>query len=334
MSVLASELSLAPVPNLAEWAPQSEESALLARASTLSKLSETAIGLVERIKNAPRRLAAACLMGSVAVLGSGCTAVSQTPSGAYYWVGGEESALNEGASVAITQADPKVGPGGVHSLAELGVALDGNLQSSIEIGWTVDKDAHADDTNPRLFVLGRVGGRGCYNGCGFVPTSSTIRPGETLQPGVTGVFGIHYLSKHGGAWWVSYNGQDFGYFPESKWDGTFKNSTFVEAIGEVAEHTVGSCTPMGNGVRGTDSGAVAIGDFHLVHGNLPSALQPYSQDGLVPNSDVQGPGPYNPVPGVVLFGSKAPYNYLQDGGTIYFGGPGVCTQQSATPVGQ
>jgi hypothetical protein len=157
-----------------------------------------------------------------------------------------------------------------HSLAELAVeSADG--KQIIEIGWRVWPQ---HDQKPRLFIFHWVNGRAsCYDGCGFVQSSSTtITPGMTLTPSSTPVqFAIKYSE---GNWWYGYSGTWFGYLPGSLWNGTFTTTGLVQIFGEVASSTGWPCTDMGNGNLGTDASATAVTDVGYYNATTAVSLVP------------------------------------------------------------
>lgn len=178
----------------------------------------------------------------------------------YDYVSGQQSSDVTGASVEMMQADPEIDPTyNGHSLQELALQ-DSGQQSTVEIGWTVDQGLNGD-TAPHLFVYHWVNGAGtCYNGCGFVQVSATTKPGMTVTAGQSAEFGITYYQ---GNWWVSYNNEQIGYFPGSLWNGTYTSAQLISAFGEVAESGSPSCTDMGNGLFGSQSGSSWISDYTL-----------------------------------------------------------------------
>lgn len=178
----------------------------------------------------------------------------------YDYVYGQQSSDVTGASVDMMQADPELDPTySGHSLQELALQ-DAAQQSTVEIGWTVDRGLNGD-SNPHLFVYHWVNGNGtCYNGCGFVQVSSTTAPGMTVTAGQSAEFGITYYQ---GNWWVSYNNEQIGYFPGSLWNGTYTSAQLISAFGEVAESGSPSCTDMGDGVPGSQSGSSWISGYQL-----------------------------------------------------------------------
>ncbi|MEU6174227.1 neprosin family prolyl endopeptidase [Streptantibioticus parmotrematis] len=182
----------------------------------------------------------------------------------YDYVYGRQITDATGASVRMEIADPVVNPAqqDEHSLQELALQNTG-ATSTVEVGWTVDRQVNNGDGRPHLFVYHWVDGQeSCYNGCGFVQVSHTVTPGMPLPAGHAGSFAIREL---GGDWWIFYDGHAVGYFPGSLWNGTYTSAQKITAFGEVAADAsdVPSCTQMGNGRPGTSWGSSWIAGFRL-----------------------------------------------------------------------
>lgn len=179
----------------------------------------------------------------------------------YDYVYGQQRSSVTGVSVQMMQADPEIDPnyGGAHSLQEISLQ-DSVQQQTVEIGWTVDRGVNGD-TLPHLFVYHWVnGGTSCYNGCGFVQVSTANAPGETVTAGQSAQYAIQFRQ---GNWWVEYNNDWVGYFPESLWNNGFTTAQVVSAFGEVSESSSPSCADMGNGLFGTATGSSWISDYQL-----------------------------------------------------------------------
>ena len=179
----------------------------------------------------------------------------------FSYVAGSETTTATGAAITMLQAAPTLDssrPGG-HSLQEL--ALQNSDQTStVEVGWTVDSQLNGD-AKPHLFVYHWVDGQqSCYNGCGFVQVSGAVRPGMDVASGVAATYAVLYS---GGNWWVYYDNQAVGYFPGALWGGTYTSAQLVTAFGEVAAAEPASCTQMGDGRFGSQSGSSWIADFQL-----------------------------------------------------------------------
>ncbi|MEV8529932.1 neprosin family prolyl endopeptidase [Streptomyces sp. NPDC052000] len=217
----------------------------------------------------------------------------------YSYVTGRQYAAATGASVSMYQAAPGgVSPTG-HSLQELALqsSNDTTTANTIEVGWTVDPGVNGD-YQPHLFVFHWVNGQGtCYNGCGFVQVSSTVRAGMALATGATGSFS---LMNYQGNWWAYYNNVPFGYFPGTLWAGAFTTAYSTSAFGEVARDSQAGCTQMGDGAYGTSAGSSLISGFQLYGSSSAPNF-------TVTDSD---PSSYN-------YGSATATSF-------HLGGPGAC----------
>ena len=216
----------------------------------------------------------------------------------YYYAGGQQMASASGASVDLTQEQPSVSQtmgGGNHSLMELSVESSDDNQI-VEVGWIVDQQ-QIGDSQPHLFVYHWVNGQGsCYNYCGFVRSSTTNYPGESVPVGQTGQYKINFEN---GNWDMYYNGDLLGYFPESLWSGSFTQAGLIQAFAEV-ETTGTTCIQMGNGTLGTSAGSAQISNFSLLGSTAAPTLNPYVTD-------------------------SSPYNYGSATATsMNIGGPGIC----------
>jgi hypothetical protein len=183
------------------------------------------------------------------------THVAPEPSGAttttekafYLYNAGSQYAETDGFYTNVTIAKPVLAKNDYHTLGELALqSADG--KQIVEVGWNVDRVVNGDD-DPHLFVyhwVNRV--PSCYNGCGFVQYSKNIKPGDTLSYDVTKKFGIQYFN---GAWWIAFDSEWIGYFPEQLWNDEgikFSRSGLVQVFGEVAASRTDTCSSMGNGV--------------------------------------------------------------------------------------
>lgn len=186
---------------------------------------------------------------------------------AYQWVN------SVGAESDIAVFQPTVTRND-HSLAEMAVkSADG--QQAIEVGWTVDQALNGDNL-PHLFVHrwvnggGQVNGDHCYNRCGFVPREGIPVPaGAALQPGTTAAMMIKHYTQPASGWWIRYQNNWLGYFPDELWDGAFTSAAVTQWFGEVtsAGPTPG-CIQMGNGTTSNSANAATIsGMYHLLAGD-------------------------------------------------------------------
>jgi len=179
--------------------------------------------------------------------------------GPFYWYAGayQYTTQAQGTQAFLSQPLPFLNTSAdYHTLGELAVETSDGLQI-VEVGWTVDAVLNGD-TNPHLFVYHWVNGNStCYNGCGWVQVSTTRSPGMTLTVTTTAQeFDIQHKSD--GNWWVGYQGEWIGYFPDSLWSGSFTSAGLVQWFGEVASGTNPLTTPtteMGNGQFSSQSTA-------------------------------------------------------------------------------
>jgi hypothetical protein len=182
------------------------------------------------------------------------TTTAPEPSGAssrddvyYLYNVGSQAVEADGVYTSAYIAKPQLDKKDYHSLGELAVqSADG--KQIVEIGWSVDRVVNGDD-DPHLFVYHWVNKQeSCYNGCGYVQYSKNVKPGDTLAPDSTKKFGIQYFN---GSWWVAFDSEWIGYFPELIWNEQgvkFNRSGLIQVFGEVASSRAEPCgTFMGNG---------------------------------------------------------------------------------------
>jgi len=200
---------------------------------------------------------------------------------AYYFYNlGRQVAESDGFYNTVTIAKPTLGKYDYHTLAELAVQSADSKQI-VEVGWTVDRVVNrGDGVNPHLFVYHWVNGlKSCYNGCGFVPyDDATVKAGDILTTG-SKRFGIEYFDE---AWWISYDSNFVGYFPESLWTDegvkAFDKTGLVQTFGEVASTIATPCSQMGNGAPGTDKTAAVLGSLSYVNGPTAALEVPANVD--------------------------------------------------------
>jgi len=179
----------------------------------------------------------------------------------YFYAGGWRTISVDSLGAAVTIGRPTLGRGDLHTLAELAVQ-SGGRKATIEVGWSVDRAAFGD-SDPHLFTFYWVNGQeGCYNVCTqdgkqwFVPSKGSVLPGSTLPSGVVKSFAIKHSD---GAWWIWYDSDWIGYYPDETWTSagtSFTQSDFVQAFGEVASDNDRPCSAMGNG-QSVESGYAA-----------------------------------------------------------------------------
>lgn len=172
---------------------------------------------------------------------------------------------SDGAVATYTISKPYINPTyDYHTLAELAVqSYDEN--NMVEVGWTRDQGTYGDN-NVHLFVFAWKNGASlCYDGCGYVDyaANTTTYAGMSLESVLQTekTFGIVRTTNE---WWISFDGNYIGYFPDSVWTGAvppvtnFKKAYLVQAFGEIA--------------AGTDTASCA--DMGLGPGTVPNAGQP------------------------------------------------------------
>ncbi|GAA0523663.1 hypothetical protein GCM10010172_00030 [Paractinoplanes ferrugineus] len=166
----------------------------------------------------------------------------------YTYARGWEEATTSGLYATVMVSKPYLADGDFHSLAELSVQTkDRKTLNAVEVGWTVDRVTNGDD-DPHLFVYRWVNGKpSCYNNCGFVQYSKSVKPGDTLAPGTPRKFGIQHTN---GGWWVAFESEWLGFYPDSIWENEgikFVQTEAVQTFGEVAATSDTPKTCMGNG---------------------------------------------------------------------------------------
>jgi len=188
------------------------------------------------------------------------------------YVAGRQFAFASGASVQLWEARPEIDPNDIpneHSLQELAVqSTDGS--QIVEIGWTVDKGLNGD-LAPHLFIFHWVDNiPTCYNGCGFVQTSTAVTPGMRLPSGHLGTFQIDHV---GDRWELSLDGTMFGYFPDALWGtSVFTQPLLIQAFGEVASTSAPTCNDMGTGKFADSAASSQISGFKLLNSTTPADL--------------------------------------------------------------
>jgi hypothetical protein len=228
----------------------------------------------------------------------------------YDYAGSSQTATSQGATFTFPVQAPNLAWNSLsyHTLMEMAVfnrTPKGIDQDTAEVGWTVQSMSPGQPPRPHLFIYHFVNTHGtCYNGCGFVSTSTTIRPGMVLKPGQNVTWSIRNIDKK---WTFFFNGTEFGYIPDSAYHGTFGQASIVNVYGEIAgAGTKPGCTQMGNNLFGTQPGAATIGDFQLYQSSTPASLVPYS--------------PTDP----------AAWDNTTTANTFQVGGPGDCLKMAGT----
>jgi hypothetical protein len=211
---------------------------------------------------------------SVGVVGP--DASPTTPGLQYFYADSSEWVTATGAFGTFLVEDPTVSVTDYHSLVEMSVQSS-DQQQTVEVGWMVDP-LQFGDALPHLFVSDWVNGSpGCFDGCGFVPTSTTVTAGMVLIPGDTDVFEIAYANS---SWNIYDNGTLVGYFPGALWSGTFTFFGLTQWFGEVAAGSSVPCSRMGSGAYAGASGADTINAMGLVGGPTVSIRTSATNDAL------------------------------------------------------
>ncbi|MEV6347041.1 neprosin family prolyl endopeptidase [Actinoplanes sp. NPDC051851] len=227
------------------------------------RTSKTSFLKSEKTTVVPPATAADSAVPPEPVATSSSASTSDTTTVNFFYNVGMQVAESEAAYANLTIGKPTLDKADYHSLAEVAVQSADSAQI-VEVGWTVDRVVNGDD-DPHLFVYHWVNKEStCYNGCGFVQYSSTIKPGDTLTQDTAKRFGIQYFN---GAWWIAYDSEWVGYFPDSLWEGiTFQKSGIVQVFGEVAASSATPCTQMGNGLSGEDTSSAKVGSVTYLNG--------------------------------------------------------------------
>jgi len=216
------------------------------------------------------RLAPKGMRLTEALRGSADAVVASPPRPvSYFYSGAYQYATADGMAASLTEPRPVVAPHDFHSLGELAAESINGLQI-VEVGYTVDRAVNGDG-NPHLFVYHWVNGLPtCYNGCGWVQVSTQRYPGMAVA-GAGATAPQSYRIKHtAGAWWVGYQGEWIGYFPDALW--TRKGATFTSAglfqwFGEVAATTPMPCTDMGAALFSNTPSAARMSNLGLFIGS-------------------------------------------------------------------
>jgi hypothetical protein len=223
------------------------------------------------------------------------TAPTNGSKAQYYYNYGRMPAVSDGFYTTVSIAKPTLAKYDYHTLAELAVqSADGH--QIVEVGWNVDRVVNGDE-QPHLFVYHWVNlEESCYNGCGYEPyPDATVKVGDVLPTGAK-KFGILFFE---GAWWISYDSNWVGFFPEELWTSkgvdSFSKTGLVQTFGEVASTLDTPCSQMGNGAWGSDAKSTVLGSFSFVNGPTPDleikTTTPYYQVNPLSSRTLQYGGP-------------------------------------------
>ncbi len=191
----------------------------------------------------------------------------------YHYAAASQYVEADGSYANLVIGRPKLGADDYHTLAEIAVQ-SADEDQKVEVGWTVDRGVNEGSEDPHLFVYHWVNDRGaCYNACGFVPYGSAKNVvGGALPYGVSKRFGIRHYS---GAWWIAYDSEWIGYFPDKLWtdkDVDFTRSGLIQWFGEVASSKLEPCSQMGTGESATSEAAARIGTIALIGAKSPDPV--------------------------------------------------------------
>jgi hypothetical protein len=222
------------------------------------------------------------------------TLLAPAPTINFFYAQASQAAVADGTYATMTVGRPALAAEDYHSLAEV-AAQSADGRQIVEAGWTVDRNINGD-AEPHLFVYHWVDRtETCYNGCGFVQYSPTIQPGSALPVGTAKRFGIQHFS---GSWWIMYDNQWVGYFPDSLWQGRFTKTGLTQWFGEVAAGSPAPCSEMGTGVPAAAAGAAEIRGIGFIAG---------------------------PAVQIASGASSSYYTVSQSSSNAYrYGGPGAC----------
>ncbi|MEV4637782.1 neprosin family prolyl endopeptidase [Actinoplanes sp. NPDC049548] len=185
----------------------------------------------------------------------------------FHYAVGTQTGETDGTWANLSIAKPELNRDDFHTLTEIAVqSADG--RQIVEVGWTVDRTVNGD-ADPHLFVYyWKDRQPSCYNACGFEVYSKTIKPGDTLPTGTQKRFGIQHS---GNVWWIAYDSEWIGYFPDRLWNGTYTRGGLTQWFGEVAAASSTPCTDMGNGLPASDGLAARVGSISMTNGPEPRA---------------------------------------------------------------
>lgn len=197
-----------------------------------------------------------------------------------YYAGGYQIYNGMGVSASLSQHVPALQqPSGAtawfdSSAMVRAASSDGN--EIVEAGWLVSSTINGDGgANVHLFVRKIDHGTGCFNNagpgstCGFVPYSSTHTIGMVLTPTTTPQ---PFIIEHWyGNWWIGYQGDWVGYYPDSAWSTPFTSMGSAGWYGRVGSTNNTPCADMGNGLYGTQAYAAVFTNMAVLTPNYSSS---------------------------------------------------------------
>jgi hypothetical protein len=222
-------------------------------------------------------LFAALLLAAIAVVLAPHAFASGSGNYAFeYYAGGYQSYNGVGVSANMSQHVPVLSepPGGTAWFDSTALirAVSPDNNEVVEAGWLVSSTINGDGgANAHLFVRKIDHGTGCFNNmgpgstCGFIPYSTTHTIGMVLTPTTTPQNFV--IEHYYGNWWIGYQGDWVGYFPDSAWSTPFTTIGSVGWYGRVGSTNSTPCADMGNGLYGTQTGSAVFTNMSLITPN-------------------------------------------------------------------
>jgi hypothetical protein len=231
----------------------------------------------------------------------------------------------QGAYAYLNVYNPYVASGDRQSLAQIAVA-DGTIHPNgtgtwhkfLEVGWY----SYTGSAGPQLFVFTRDKDNLLLPSCNvektligwtcdFVSLAASIGPqhypGDTLTP-ATGEVKTFSIIHIGSAFYIQYDADYIGYIPDTHWAKPFPSVATAQWQGEVGVASPRTCTDMGNGIYGTQSGAANIYTMTWYFGDT-GKFAPVNAT----QSDFNATNPK-------LYNGKL----FDSGNSLAYGGPGAC----------
>jgi elongation factor P hydroxylase len=209
------------------------------------------------------------------------------------------------------------------SIAQI-AAVSSDGQNIVEIGWRVDPNFY-NDKEIHLYAARYFKGAflpASASNSGYKTTSgATVTLSQKLSPGGTASFAVAHKAASGNLparWALSYNGIEFGHFPDSVWFDSFIQGGQVNAQGEIiSARGKGTCTDMGNGALGSSASPAKL--INMAYLKVGGGTAPYPNVVIVPSE----PSQYN-------VGNQSSGSLSQFG----FGGPGIgkCAKPGQKPL--
>lgn len=237
----------------------------------------------------------------------------------------------DGYMVTADIAKPNLLGWDYHSLFEL-AAMNSTQSEIVEVGWTVDQAVCGTGvTDPCLFTFAWRNGNplGYYSGLFQQSVGTPVPRGGSLASaiGTSKSFSIRHYDTAGcgcstAGWWISYDGNWLGVWPDTIWTGASPAITFTEAnvldtFGELSAGLSPTQSKIGNGqLASTTQGAQVV--LNSFYGSTDTLT--------LPNSDATEPDRWNDVAV-----NATTFRYGGPGGTETI--PGVVTADDTPGVG-